>query len=133
MGLLEQIRKDVQFILTDSTASPLSAVTLTTPAAYDPQVTVTLNALAIKHSLPVYNDQNIVMEITRTARVTFSETVLSTLEYPVRNIKGEVQLKGHFVSFVDSAGLTYNGIINMVAPDRTTGDIVCTIGDRTIV
>lgn len=127
MGLIEQIQKDVQFITTDGRGFAVPVV-FTTPNGIDPAVSVTCNCIAIKHSMTV-TEYGVPIK-AKTARVNVSEAALQTLGYPVRNEAGVIMLKGHLVNFTDSAGLTYNAIINEIYPDRTTGNIVCTLGDK---
>ena len=134
MGLLDQIRRDVNHILTSKATAPMSDVVFTTPIDVEPEVSVTCVALAVKHSIPLYKsnyqETNIVTAVGRTARVTVSEAALVALDYPVRNGDNVVDMKDHKVQWVDSAGLTYTGIIRMQEPDETTGNIVFTVGDH---
>ena len=128
MGINADIISDVQAILTDTDEYAVP-VTLTTGAAYTPMTSVTGAGLAIKHSI-VVNPQTGTTVRGKTARVTISEAAWVALNYPVRNSNNVVRLKDDLVSFVDSAGITYNGIVREVYPDETTGCIVCILGDN---
>jgi len=127
MGLMEQARADILQITTDKKAGWAIDISFTTPNGYSPAVTVTISGIAIKHSI-VNNEYGAPIK-GKTARVSISEAALVAMEYPVRNGDNKVSLNKHTVSFVDSAGLTYHGIITEIYPDETTGSIVCTLGD----
>jgi len=65
----------------------------------------------------------------KNAHISFSEALLTDVSYPVRNINGEVQLRGHKITTKDSTGVDKNYIITENFPDETIGMIVCILGD----
>lgn len=125
-SLMEQARNLSDRVLT-STAAFSDTVLFSTPANVMPSVSVTCNALCIKHSLGI--DTEGCAMIANTARVTVSEKALNDLGYPVRNNNNVVAIKGHLVQFTDSQGILYKAIITETMPGRTIGQIVCTLGN----
>lgn len=66
---------------------------------------------------------------TKKVHMSFSESLLTDLAYPVRNVAGQVSLKGHKVTIADSTGTNCTYIINELYPDETIGLIVCILGE----
>jgi len=65
---------------------------------------------------------------TKKAHISFSESLLTDLGYPVRNDAGQVSLVGHLVTAIDSTGTSVQYVVNEWYPDETIGLIVCVIG-----
>lgn len=83
--------------------------------------------LGVKHHISIDTDGN--QYNTKNARATIDEDVLVANSYPVRNLKGEVDLIGHLVSFKDSSGELRHYRVRETFPDETLGLIVLTLGD----
>lgn len=130
MGLMAQAQQDIYDILNDSDAGFAVPVTLTTPSTVSPTISVTVNALAIKHNLSFTDMGEPKTSNTKTARVTVSEQSLTDAGFPVRNGDDKVILKGVIVSFVDAANTTYTSVIREVNPGDMTGHFVCSLGDK---
>ena len=120
MGLMEQAQIDTNFITTNLNDFS-TEFTITSPTA------VILNAkgLFIKHHLGVDSDGNMVN--SKKATITFAERSMGS--YPLRNLKGQVDLRGHKISVADSTGIVSNYMIREWFPDETIGLIVCILGD----
>lgn len=124
MSLLAQAKADIEQITSNSNewTSELSFVAPTGETAV-------INGLHTKHHLAFDTDGRPVN--SKNAHISFSESLLSNLEYPVRNDAGEVHLKNHMVTVKDSTGLDKNYLIAQWIPDETIGFIVCILSDRT--
>lgn len=124
MGLISQAIDDIKEITSDLDEWGV-VITLTAPDLS----TAKLNGLHTKHHLAV--DQDGKQVNSRSAHVSFSESNLlaSNVDYPLRNSKNEVVLKGHKVSVSDSTGLLRTYIVREWFPDETIGLIVCILGD----
>lgn len=123
MGLLEQIREDVQTITGNADEFGVS-ITITNPAGTE---TATINGLHTSHhqqtdtmGLPVHG---------KNAHCSFSEALLTAEGYTVRNSNGEVSLHKHRVAVKDSTGILKNYVIEEADPDETFGLIRCILGD----
>ena len=86
-----------------------------------------LVGLATKHHIGIDTDGNLVN--TKNAHVSFSEKFLTDVSYPVRDVSGEVNLKGHKVTYSDSTGNPRTYVIREWFPDETVGMITCILGD----
>lgn len=119
MGLLDQIREDVKQFTSDT--NDFGVELIFTPKSSEE--TYTINGIAINHSLTI--DSGGAAVRGRQSHCSFSESLLTAQEYPLRNDKNQVDLKGHKVAWKDSTGVlkTYN-IINWF-PDETIGLIMC--------
>lgn len=122
MGLIEQAKKDLLQITSNLDEFAI-AVTFIAPTTE----TETINCLAIKHHLDFDNDGNSVS--TKTARISFSEKLLTDLDYPTRNTSGEVNLMNHRVSWADSTGIVKHYVIKEWFADETLGFIFCKVKD----
>ncbi len=122
MGLIDQIRADIKSITSNSVDFGVPMV-LTAPTLQ----TITINGLHSKHHLGIDSEGNRVN--AKNAHVSFSEKALADLSYPVRNIHGEINLKGHKVNVADSSGVVKFYKIKEWYPSETTGLIVCILDD----
>lgn len=64
----------------------------------------------------------------RNAHASFSEKLLTDVNYPVRNADNEVDLKGHKLTAKDSTGINKTYVIEQYFQDETVGLIVCILG-----
>lgn len=120
MSLLDQAKADIQQITSniDEFAREIIFVAPTSE-------TVTINGLHTKHHLGVDNEGNMVN--SKNAHLSFSEKLLTDEGYPVR-INGEVNLKGHKVTVVDSTGNPCTYVIRQWFPNESIGLITCILG-----
>lgn len=95
----------------------------------DGETEVTIPGVAVKHSTGVGEYGQQVM--SNTARISFSENVLTATDFPAWNADDKINLLDVTVSFIDSAGLTFNGVIREMLPSRTLGNVVCRLGEYT--
>ena len=123
MGLIDTINKDILKITTNLNEFGVE-MTLTTP---DDLISELITGLHTKHHLAIDTDGNQVN--SKNAHISFSESQLTALSYPLRNANGEVDLKDHKVTVKDSTGLDKNYVIREWFPDETIGIIVCILGD----
>jgi hypothetical protein len=122
VGLIEQIKKDVEQITSNSNDWAVS-ISFVAPKGE----MATINGLHTKHHLGVDTDGNMVN--SKKAHVSFSEKFLTDAGYPVRNAKQEVDLKGHLVSVKDSTGIVKQYVMLSWFPDETIGLIACILED----
>lgn len=123
MGLMAQIIEDAAGFISDIDGFAVP-ILFTTPGG---TISQNINGVAINHSTTV-NDFGAPIR-GKTARVTISENLLNATEYPVRNTDNTIALKDHLVSWTDSAGLFYYGIITEILPDRSLGLVRCIVSD----
>lgn len=121
MGLIDRIKADAKRFSSDANGFGIN-ISFTAPSAE----TATIVGLATKHHLSVGTDGLPVN--SKNAHISFSEDLLTAASYPVRT-SGEVNLKGHKVSWIDSTGVAKNYVIEQWFPDETVGFIVCILGD----
>ena len=100
-------------------------LTLTSPA----NLTVYIKGFATTHHLGI-DPENGQAVNTKNAHVSFAESLLTDLNYPVRDANGDVSITGHKVSYKDSTGTLGHYRIDDAMPDETVGMIVCTLGDQ---
>ena len=124
MNLIEQAAKDILAITSNSASGFGKTITLTTP---DGATVLDITGLSTKHHIGYDTEGNSVN--VKNAHVSFSESLLTAASYPVRNINGEVQLRGHKITTKDSTGIDKHYIITENFPDETVGFIVCILGD----
>jgi hypothetical protein len=124
VGLLDQIKNDVKNITTDLN---MFGVALTFVSNDSPPATCTVAGTTTKHRLGT--DRDGAPYNGRNASCSVSEQVLTAADYPVRNDKNEVDLKGHRVTFKDSTGNNSTYLIESWYPDEKVGLIVCILGD----
>lgn len=120
MGIIAQIKEDVKDILNNSNEF---GVTLSFAAPAPGNETATINGIHTKHHTAIDGETGLKVN-SKNAHVSFSESLLTALSYPVRNGNDEVAMKGHRVT-VD--GITYK--IMETKPDETIGVIVCILAE----
>lgn len=124
MSLIDLCKSNWQRFTSDTNGFGV-AITITSPL----NDVVELVGLATKHHIGIDTDGNLVN--TKNAHVSFAEKLLTDAAYPVRNASGEVNLKGHKISYIDSTGNSKNYVIREWFPDETVGMITCILGDFT--
>ncbi len=124
MGLREQSIIDTAYI-TGNLNDWGAVITMTAPNGES----VVVTGLHNKHHLDVDTEGNIIN--SKKASVSISETniLLINPNYPIRNIKNEVDLNRHKVTVADSTGLQCNYILQGWYPDEVLGLIVCILED----
>lgn len=85
---------------------------------------VTVKGIGIKHHLS-FSTQGEVMSAKNT-HCSVSEALLTDEDYPVRDSKGNVNMKKHRVSFKDSNDVEKTYSINECYPDESIG-VICFI------
>jgi hypothetical protein len=123
MGLLEDIKEDLVDITSDSDGFGVELV-FTNPAG---DATATINGLHTKHHISL--DETGRPVNSKNAHISFVESLLIAEDYTIRSASGEVNLKGHKVSVVDSTGDVKHYMIREWFPDEKLGLIVCILGD----
>ena len=118
MGLIAQAKADIERITSDLSGFGV-AIELIAPNGTIGNVV----GLHTKIGLGVDTDGNMVH--STKAHVSFSESLLP--DYPIRNTKGKVDLKGHKINVADSTGIVKNYIMQSYFPDETIGLISCII------
>lgn len=126
MGLLEQARKDIAKITGNKTTGWGASLTFT-PRANKGGAEVTITGLHSKHHLGEDTDGNRVN--SKNAHVSFSDSFLVAAGYPIRNLKGEMDMVGDKVKATDSTGQEWAYIIRETYPDETVGLTCCILGD----
>lgn len=124
MGLIEQAKADIEEIVSDLDTGFGWAITLVKAITEE---TITLNGLYSKHHLGVDTDGNRIN--AKNAHISVAEGLLVAGNYPVRNAKNEVFLKGDKVTVTDISGVTFQYKISENYPSETTGLIVCLLED----
>jgi hypothetical protein len=122
MGLIDQIRADIINISTSQSDFGVP-IAMTAPTLQS----ISLYGLHSKHHLGINGDGNRVN--AKNAHISIPEKALSDANYPVRNVRGEVDLKGHKVSAPDNTGIVKLYKISEWYPSETTGLIVCILVD----
>lgn len=120
--LFELVKKDAKRFI--NSQGYQVDIEMTTP---DNTQTINISGWAVKHHVSFDSDGNQVN--TKTVRATVDESVLSSLAYPVRTLKGEIRLINHIVSFKDSSGELKSYIVRENFPDENLGIIVMLLGD----
>lgn len=120
--LFELVKKDAKRFI--NSQGYQVDIEMTTP---DNTQTINISGWAVKHHVSFDSDGNQVN--TKTVRATVDESVLSSLGYPVRTLKGEIRLINHVVSFKDSSGELKSYIVRENFPDENLGIIVMLLGD----
>lgn len=124
-SLIELAKRDAKrFVTNGGFEEPL---TIATPNGV---LTIALTGWATKHHISFDADGNQIN--AKNVHVTLNEELLTTLGYPVRNARGEVNLMGHLVSFADSSKVIKNYIVRENYPDEVLGLIVLILGDYKI-
>jgi hypothetical protein len=124
MGLLDRVKSDIERITSDLSGFAKNIVMIPPGGA-----AVTFNGLHTKISMGYDLDGNIVN--SRKAHISISEKYFIENNYPLRNVKGEVELSGHKVNVTDSTGVVKNYYIqSSYFPDETIGLITCILFER---
>ena len=95
--------------------------------AADGITTATIRGMSSVIHLGVDNQGEFVN--TRKAHISFSESSLSDVGYPVRDSNDVLILKGNRVGVVDSTGVVEQYVIREIYPDEALGLLVCMLGD----
>jgi len=120
MGLIDQAKADIAQI-TSNLDDFAVEIKLTAPDGTEKNIT----GLHTKIHLGVDTDGMPVN--SRKAHISFSEVNITN--YPMRNSRGEVDLRNHNMEVKDSTGITKKYTINQFFPDETIGLIVCIVED----
>lgn len=120
MGLIDQAKADIAQITSNQDDFAVE-IKLTAPDGTVKNTT----GLHTKIHLGVSTDGTMVN--SRKAHISFSEVNLTG--YPLRNIRGEVDLRNHNMEVKDSTGITKKYTIQQFFPDETIGLIVCIVED----
>jgi len=120
MSLIERAKIDTLRFTTDLTEWAVELTFLAPDTTEE-----TISGYHTKHHFGIDSDGLPVN--TKKAHVSFSEAALS-VDYPLRNGQGEVNLRGHFVTVEDSTGTAKTYEIVQWFPDETLGLIVCILG-----
>lgn len=123
MGLVDQAKADIEQI-TSTTDDWAVSITLIAPTLE----TVTLTGLHTKHHLSIDVESGKQVN-AKNAHISVSEKFMTDALYPVRDLKGDVNLKNHRVRVKDSTGEVKDYVINQWFPDETIGLITCILGD----
>jgi hypothetical protein len=121
MGLIDQIRLDVQRITSNINDFPIE-INMIAPTGE----TAILTGIHTKHHLGVDTEGNAIN--SKKSSVAFSESLLLA-PYPVRNINGEVDMRNHRVNAKDSTGIEKQYIVQQWFPDETIGLLVLILED----
>jgi len=125
MSLIAQANEDIKDISTDTTDWAVP-VTLKAPGGE----TANINAILVKTNLAVDTDGAPIN--SQTVRLTFSESALDGLGYPLRGLNGRVDMRGHNVTGPDSTGQQVTYRITQWMPDETIGLILCMCSNVTV-
>ncbi len=123
MNIYDRANKDIQQITSNKNGAG-TEIKLSTP---DGSTTVNIIGIHTKIHLGVDTEGNMVN--AKKSHISFSEQLLTTAGYPVRNSKGEVDLNGHLVEVKDSTGITKKYTMQNIFPDEAVGLISCTLED----
>lgn len=124
MGLMDEINLDIQDITGNLNEFGVS-ITFTAPTGE----TATVVGTASKHFMNFDFDTGKNVN-SQNAHVTVSEAFLIAADYPVRNPAGNVNMKRHRVSYIDSTGAAGSYEILEQFPDQAIGLIVFILGSR---
>jgi hypothetical protein len=125
MGLMDEINEDIQDITGNLNEFGVS-ITFTTP---DGVASATVVGTASKHFMNFDFDSGKNVN-SQNAHVSVSEAFLIAANYPVRNPAGNVNMKRHRVSYIDSTGVSGSYEILEQFPDQAIGLIVFILGNR---
>lgn len=91
------------------------------------QVSVNVKGLASLHHLSIDFETGRSVN-SKNGHASVSEVLLTDLNYTTRNAKGEVDMIGDFLTWIDSTGVSKKYIIDQSFPSDTTGMIVFILG-----
>lgn len=123
MGLIDIIKRDIEFITSDLNGFSKPA-TLVAPNGF----TASVNLLHTKHHLGFDSQSGRDINF-KNAHVAVSEKFLTDQSYPVRNSTGIVNLSGHKVTVADSTGNDVTYRVREWMPDETIGLILIILED----
>jgi hypothetical protein len=87
--------------------------------------TAIITGVFVERTIQVFDDKGNGSTVnTLQSNAGISEKALTDLNYPTRNAKNEVALKGHKVTATNSAGITRTLKVKETQPDSTIGQIV---------
>lgn len=121
-NLFQLAKRDAKFFVSNGGFE--EDIELVTPSK---DKSLKLTGFATKHHINFDSDGNPIN--SKNVHICIDESVLVANGYPCRNAKGEVFLKNHNVSFVDSSGIVKTYVVRENFPDETLGLIVCVLGD----
>ena len=121
MNAFERAQNSIKRITSDSKGFTRDIV-FSTP---DQSVEATIKGVHSKHHFTFDSTGAIISSVN--THIAFSEEVLHALDYPIRDINGDVNIVGHFVSVKDSTGINYTYRIQEAFPDETIGLIKCLV------
>lgn len=124
MGLRERAIADVRRITSDKITG--AGIDLTFISRKD-ATTATIVGLHTRHHLSVSAEGNFTNDLN--AHCSFSEGLLVSAGYPVRNSNDLVDIKDDVLRAKDSAGINRKYRIVQVHPDETFGLIRCILED----
>lgn len=90
--------------------------------------TATITGLHTKHHTAI-DPTNGNLINSKNAHISFSESYLTDVDYPVRNVSGELVLRNHRVSVADSTGTVKEYLVRENFADETVGFILCMLQD----
>lgn len=120
--LLDQARLDIREFIIGGSGFGVDLV-ISTP---DGLTTADVRGLASSHNLNVDPETGLFVN-SKNIHFSVPEAELTDLGYPVR-VNNEVAIKGHLITFSDSAGISRTFKIDETMPDETLGLIVCVLG-----
>ena len=119
MNAYERAKRDIERI-TGNANGWGAEILMTAP---DGITKVKLNGIHAKIHLGV-NTEGVAVN-SQKAHISISEKFLTDANYPIRNAKGEVDLRDHRFTIKDSTGIKKNYVVNQFFPDETIGLISC--------
>lgn len=100
-------------------------ITFTKP---DHSQSAIVRGLVSKHNLGI-NPATGAPINSRNAHISVVESLLIEAPYNTRDDKGEINIKGDMVSWVDASGVPCKYLIDETMMSHTLGLIVCTLGE----
>jgi len=122
MSLLQEARNLWQEMSSDTSQFGVE-MTFTAPTGE----TATVAGLHTKHHQSFDLEGRMVN--SKNAHVSVKEDLLTALDYPVRNAKGEVSIKNHLVTVKDSTLEDKTYVVRECYQNETLGVIVMILGD----
>lgn len=122
MSLIESAKKDIQTILNSVDEFAINIKLIDTNG-----IEYALKGLHTKHHIKIDTDGNLING--KNAHLSVSEYDLIELNYPYRNLQGEVTLKNHTIKAKDSTGIEKLYLIDQWFPDETIGMITMILTD----
>jgi|SRR6478609_369118 len=123
MGMIETAQAAVKRIRTD----PNGFTKTIQFTAADGITTAIIRGMSSVIHLGVDNQGEFVN--TRKIHISFAESSLSDVGYPVRDSNGKLIIKDNRVAVIDSMGIVEQYVIREIYPDEALGLLVCMLGD----